>query len=89
MCIFLSQHWVILRLVLRKVIAVEASDSVTGTIEDEQRARQYILSTLRFVNLADTQKGNGGSEVFWLYQSINHLEIAKFKLVTWFLIFQT
>lgn len=59
MCIFLSQHWVILRLALRKVIAVEANDSVTGTIEDEQRARQYILSTLRFVNLADTQKGNG------------------------------
>lgn len=59
MCIFLSQHWVIMRLALREVIAVEANDSVTGTIEDEQRARQYILSTLCFVNLADTQKGNG------------------------------
>ena len=46
-------------LALRKVIAVDANDSVTGTIEDEQRARQYILSTLCFVNLADTQKGNG------------------------------
>ena len=48
-----------MRLVLCKVIAVEANDSVTGTIEDEQSARQYILSILCFVNLADTQKGNG------------------------------
>lgn len=48
-----------MRLVLCKVIAVEAKDSVTGTIADEQRAKQCILSILCFVNLADTQKGNG------------------------------
>lgn len=48
-----------MRLVLCKVIAVEANDSVAGTIEDERRARQYILSILCLVNLADTQKANG------------------------------
>lgn len=48
-----------MRLAVCKIIAVEAKDSVTGTIEDEQRARQCILSILCFVNLADTQKGNG------------------------------
>lgn len=43
------------RLLLSKVIPVEANDSVAGTTEDELRTGQYVLCS---ANLADTRKGN-------------------------------
>lgn len=46
----------IVRLLLSKVIPVEANDSVAGTTEDELRTGQYVLCS---ANLADTWKGNG------------------------------
>lgn len=72
-------------LVLCKVI--KAHDSVSGAMDDERRGRQCILSSPCLLTWL-THRKEMGSEGFWLInQSINHLAIAKFKLVMWFLIF--